>query len=143
MYCIVYNKAYIFVSSIKNYALKQYKNFMKKLLLFFALTIISLNTMAMGFPQNTYMQQRALTKNQKITAIKNITEVQTKLVSEVSEVSIEQDFSLVEMISDFIVKLFFREISSAKEVALKAKEAKLTHFDFVAIKQDFEYSVIG
>lgn len=116
---------------------------MKKLLLFFALTIISLNTMAMGFPQNTYMQQRALTKNQKITVIKNISEVQTKLVSELSEVSIEQDFSLVEMISDFIVKLFCREISSAKEIALKAKEAKLHHFDFVAIKQDFDYSVIG
>ena len=117
---------------------------MKKLLLILTITIFSLNSMAMGFPQNTYSQQRALNKASKKAEFKiplqtlevgfNDTLNQLKK----DEESTQQSF--VGMIVNYVVHFFAKKVFEQKTVGIKCFDKH--DLDCVAIKKDFEYCLI-
>ncbi len=98
--------------------------------------------MAMGFPQNAYIQQNALAKNQKLS--ENRKELLSNMVvMEIGEEKEIRDFSLVEIISNFILKIFKQDGLSPQSIISQTIENKRYHIDFIAIKNDFEYSLIS
>ncbi|MDZ7934001.1 MAG: hypothetical protein U5M51_03310 [Emticicia sp.] len=116
---------------------------MKKLLLLLAITSFSFGSMAMGFPHNTYEQQRTLSKNIKQKNLVN--ELEKSIKVNLENISIEKENtnaqSFVEMLTNYVVE-FFTEKLFSKSIAEYdvLKEAK---GECVAIKKDFEYYLIG
>ena len=151
MHCTILKKTYIFVLSIrKKINIPQNKRFaasniMKKLLLLFAVGLISLNSMAMGFPQNTYSQQRALNKNLHTIAFK--TPLQTLEVGlkdtleniKKSDGSTQKSF--VEMVVNYVVHFFAEKIIEQKSIFTKYFDGH--KLDCVTVKNEFEYCSIG
>ena len=121
------------------------RNIMKKLLLLLTITLVSLNSMAMGFPQNTYSQQRALNNSSQTIALK--TPLQTLEVRlkdtlgnlEKSEGSTQKSF--VEMVVNYVVHFFAEKIIERKSISIKCFDRH--KLDYVAVKNDFEYYLIG
>lgn len=118
-------------------------NNMKKLLLLLAINSFSFCSMAMGFPHNTFEQQRTLNKNIKKKSLVNELEKSIKVNIE-SIAIIEEDTnvqSFVEMLADYVVEFFTEKMFGKRLAECKIlKEAKVER---VAIKQDFEYYLIG
>lgn len=116
---------------------------MKKLLLLFATILISLNSMAMGFPHNSYGQKNALNKATKSVAQSEVQALQNSLMA-TTETKVEEDTnqqSFVEMCANYIISLFTERIFQNRSMAVKSfKKGKCEYF---AIKQDFDYQVIG
>jgi hypothetical protein len=118
---------------------------MKKLLLLLTLTIVSLNSIGMGFPQNTYEQQRALTKNTKKMAL--VDEFKTLEVTlEASVINAAQEDtktqeSLVQMVADYVIRFFTEKIFDKKSMSVNT--VREVRAECVAIKKDFEFCIIG
>lgn len=120
----------------------KHKN-MKKLLLLLAITSFSFGSMAMGFPHNTYEQQRTLSKNIKQKTLVNELEKSIKVnlesISIVKEDTNAQSF--VEMLTNYVVEFFTEKIFGKKLAECEIlKEAK---GECIAIKQDFEYYLVA
>lgn len=116
---------------------------MKKLLLLLAITSFSFGSMAMGFPHNTYEQQRTLSKNIKqknlVNELEKSIKVNLESISIVKEDTNAQSF--VEMLTNYVVEFFTEKIFGKKLAECEIlKEAK---GECIAIKQDFEYYLIG
>lgn len=116
---------------------------MKKLLLLLAITCFSFGSMAMGFPQNTYEQQRTLSKNIKqknlVNELEKSIKVNLESITIVKEDTNAQSF--VEMLTNYVVEFFTEKIFGKSVVDCKIlKETKNECF---ALKQDFEYYLIG
>lgn len=120
----------------------KHKN-MKKLLLLLAINSFSFCSMAMGFPHNTLEQQRTLNKNIKKKSLVNELEKSIKVNIE-SIVIVKEDTnvqSFIEMITDYVVEFFTEKIFGKRLAEFKIlKEAKV---EYLAIKQDFEYYLMG
>lgn len=97
--------------------------------------------MAMGFPQNTYSQQRALSKSSKKIEFKTplqTLEVDIKDTLEEfknNEESTQKSF--VEMVVNYVVHFFAEKVFEQKSVSVKCFDKH--ELDCVAIKKDFEY----
>jgi len=120
----------------------KHKN-MKKLLLLLAITSFSFGSMAMGFPHNTYEQQRTLSKNIKKKSLVNELEKSLKVNIESIAIVKEDTYvkSFVEMLTDYVVEFFTEKIFVKRLSELKIlKEAKV---EYLVIKQDFYYFLIG
>lgn len=120
----------------------KHKN-MKKLLLLLAITSFSFGSMAMGFPHNTYEQQRTLSKNIKQKNLVNQLEKSIKVnlenITIVKEDTNVQSF--VEMLTNYVVE-FFTEKLFSKSIA-ECDVLKETKVECMAIKQDFEYYLVA
>jgi hypothetical protein len=116
---------------------------MKKLLLLLAINSFSICSMAMGFPHNTFEQQRTLNKNIKKKSLVNELEKSIKVNIE-SIAIVKEDTnvqSFIEMLTDYVVEFFTEKIFGKRLAEFKIlKEAKV---EYLAIKQDFEYYLIG
>lgn len=117
--------------------------FMKKLLLLLAISSFSFVSMAMGFPQNTYEQQRTLSKNIKqknlVNELGNSIKVNLESITSVEEDTNVQSF--VEMLTNYVVEFFTEKILGKKLAKCEIlKEAKR---ECIAIKQDFEYNLVA
>jgi len=109
-------------------------NNMKKLLLLLAITSFSFGSMAMGFPHNTYEQQRTLSKNIKKKSLVNELEKSLEVNIESIAIAKEDTYvkSFVEMIADYLVEFFKEKIFGKRIGELKIlKEAKVV---YLAIK---------
>jgi hypothetical protein len=107
---------------------------MKKLLLLLAITSFSFGSMAMGFPHNTYEQQRTLSKNIKKKSLVNELEKSLEVNIESIAIAKEDTYvkSFVEMIADYLVEFFKEKIFGKRIGELKIlKEAKVV---YLAIK---------
>ncbi len=120
----------------------KHKN-MKKLLLLLAITSFSFGSMAMGFPHNTYEQQRTLSKNTKqknlVNELEKSIKVNLESISIVKEDTNAQSF--VEMLTNYVVE-FFTEKIFGKSIA-KCEVLKEAKGECIAIKQDFEYYLVA
>ena len=100
--------------------------------------------MAMGFPHNTYEQQRILSKNIKqknlVNELENSIKVNLESIAIVKEDTNVQE-SFVEILANYVLE-FFTEKLFGKSV-VDCKTLKETKSECVAIKQDFEYYLIG
>lgn len=117
---------------------------MKKLLLLFATILISLNSMALSFPHNTYGQKRTLnTTTNKSVAVLDAKALETSLIAttEIKNEESTNEQSFVEMCVDYIISLFTERLFQNKSIACKAFDKE--QFEYFAIKQDFDYQVIG
>jgi hypothetical protein len=117
---------------------------MKKLLILFATILISLNSMAMGFPHNSYGQKHALNHTtDKSVALTEIQALQNTLIT-TTETKVEEDTnqeSFVEMCANYIISLFTEHLFKSRSMAVKPFEKG--QCEYFAIKQDFDYQVIG
>ncbi|MFN3488741.1 MAG: hypothetical protein ACK4YV_06395 [Emticicia sp.] len=116
---------------------------MKKLLLFLAITSFSFGSMAMGFPHNTYEQQRTLSKNIKQKNLVNELEKSIKVNLESITIAKEETNvqSFVEMLTSYVVEFFTEKILGKKLAECETlKDAK---GECIAIKQDFEYYLVA
>ncbi|WP_041693542.1 hypothetical protein [Emticicia oligotrophica] len=117
---------------------------MKKLLLLLALSTFSFGSMAMGFPHNTYKQQRTLSKNiqQKniVSEIENSLKVNFGELSMVKEDTNVQE-SLVEMFTNFVVDFFTKTLFGTN--VCKVNTTKEIQAERIAVKQDFEYCLVA
>ena len=99
----------------------------------------------MGFPQNTYSQQRALSKSSNRVALK--TPIQTLELGikdtlenlKTTEESTKKSF--VEMVVNYVIHFFAEKVFEKKSVSVKCFDGH--ELNSVAIKQDFEYHLIG
>ena len=117
---------------------------MKKLLLLFATILISLNSMALSFPHNSYGQKRTLnTTTNKSVAVLEAQALKTSLVETKYEESTNEQ-SFVEMCANYIIRLFTEHLFKNKSMAFEAFESfEKGHSEYFAIKQDFDYHLIG
>lgn len=117
---------------------------MKKLLLIFATILISLNSMALSFPHNSYGQKHSLNKAiNKSVALSGTQALQNSLIA-TTETKVEEDTnqeSFVEMCANYIISLFTEHLFKSRSMALKSFEKG--NCEYFAIKQDFDYQVIG
>ncbi len=117
---------------------------MKKLLLLSATILISLNSMALSFPHSTYEQQRALNKgaNDKSIILSEAQSLNASLTTTV-EVKCEEinQVSFIEMFANYLISLFTEHLFQDKSVGMNSFEK--SKYEYFAIKQDFDYHVIG
>lgn len=117
--------------------------FMKKLLLLLSITSFSYASMAMGFPQNTYEQQRTLSKNIKqknlVNELENSIKVNLESITSVKEDTNVQSF--VEILTNYVVE-FFTEKILGKKLA-ECEILKETKNECLAIKQEFDYYFVA
>lgn len=116
---------------------------MKKLLLLFATILISLNSMAMGFPHNSYGQKHALNQATKSVALSETQALQNSLIA-TSETKVEEDTnqeSFIEMCANYIISLFTEHLFQNRSMAVQS--FKKGNCEYFAIKQDFDYQLIG
>jgi hypothetical protein len=152
MYCTILKKTHIFVLSIGKVI---YTNqisgsppttFMKKLLLLLAITLISLSSMAMGFPNNSYSQQKALYKNSNRVAFKTpLQTIEVGFTNTLEQLKNNEEStrkSLVEMVVNYVVILFAEKVFEQK-ASVGIKNFDKCQLESVAIKKDFEYHLIG
>ena len=116
---------------------------MKKLLLLLAINSFSICSMAMGFPHNTFEQQRTLNKNIKKKSLVN--EFEKSITVNIERISIVKEDtnvqSFMEMLTNYVVAFFSEKIFGNRMAECKIlKEAKV---ECVVIKQDFEHSLLG
>ena len=103
---------------------------MKKLFLLLAITFFSFCSMAMGFPHNTFEQQRTLNKNIKKKSLVNELEKSLKVNIESIALVKEDTYvkSFVEMLTDYVVEFFTEKIFVKRLSELKIlKEAKVVY----------------
>ncbi len=116
---------------------------MKKLLLLLSITSFSYASMAMGFPQNTYEQQRTLSKNIKqknlVNELENSIKVNLESITSVKEDTNVQSF--VEILTNYVVE-FFTEKILGKKLA-ECEILKETKNECLAIKQEFDYYFVA
>jgi hypothetical protein len=97
--------------------------------------------MAMGFPQNTYSQQRNLSKNSRKVELK--TPLQTLEVGlkdtleQLNNKEKSTQKSFVEMVVNYVVHFFAEKVFEQKSISIKCFDKH--ELDCVAIKKDFEY----
>lgn len=97
--------------------------------------------MAMGFPQNTYSQQRSLSKNLRKVELK--TPLQTLEVGlkdtlkQLNNKEKSTQKSFVEMVVNYVVHFFAEKVFEQKSISIKCFDKH--ELDCVAIKKDFEY----
>ncbi len=115
---------------------------MKKLLLFFGVTLLSLNSMAMGFPQNTCEQQRILSKNAKELAKPYQVSIDMPSLNTL-ESDINTQKSFVEIIANYVVSFFADNFFYKKLIAINIDTKVNLRIEYLAIKQDFEYFLVG
>jgi len=144
MYCIIPIKTYIFVLSMKQNKCSPTNKIMKKLLLLFATILISLNSMALSFPHNTYGQKRTLnqvaSKSIGVSEIKTIEASLTQtLEAGVEEVTNQESF--LEMFANYVISLFTEKLLHGKSIAINSFEK--VKCEYLAIKQDFDCQLIG
>nr|WP_299419159.1 hypothetical protein [uncultured Emticicia sp.] len=116
---------------------------MKKLFLLLAITFFSFCSMAMGFPHNTFEQQRTLNKNIKKKSLVN--ELEKSLKANIESISIVKEDtnvqSFMEMLTNYVVAFFTEKIFGKRLAECKIlKEVKV---EWVVIKQNFECYLIG
>jgi len=116
---------------------------MKKLFLLLAITFFSFSSMAMGFPHNTFEQQRTLNKNIKKKSLVN--ELEKSLKANIESISIVKEDtnvqSFMEMLTNYVVAFFTEKIFGKRFADCKIlKEVKV---EWVVIKQNFECYLIG
>ena len=144
MYHIIPIKTYIFVLSIKKDECSPKNKIMKKLLLLFATILISLNSMALSFPHNSYGQKRTLnTATNKSVAALEAKALKTSLI-ETTETKCEEstnEQSFVEMCANYIISLFKEHLFQNKSIAFESFEKGQS--EYFAIKQDFDYQLMG
>ena len=117
---------------------------MKKLLLIFATILISLNSMALSFPHNSYGQKHALNKaTNRSVALTEAQTLQNSLIT-ATETKVEEDTnqeSFVEMCANYIISLFTEHLFKSRSMAVKS--FKKGNCEYFAIKQDFDHQIIG
>ena len=151
MYCIILNETHIFVLSIRKNDLRTQNkrfaahNIMKKLLLLLTITMCSFGSMAMGFPQNTYKQQRILNKNAKKTELSSsLQTLEVGIKNSLEQLENEQEStqkSFVELVVNYVVRFFAEKVFEQKSVTFKPFDKH--ELNCVAIKKDFDYCLIG
>ena len=117
---------------------------MKKLLLLFATILISLNSMALSFPHNSYGQKRTLSAaTTKSVAVSEAKALKASLIETTETKSVESanEQSFVEMFASYIISLFTEKLFQNKSIAFEGFEKG--KFEYFAIKQDFDCHVIG
>ncbi len=101
--------------------------------------------MAMGFPQSTYSQQRALSKNVKkenlATPIQTLEANFKSTLAKFDNTEENTKKSFVEMVVNYVVHFFAEKVVEQKVVNIKCFDKHA--LDYVAIKKDFEYQIIG
>jgi hypothetical protein len=119
----------------------QNNDIMKKLLLLLTVTLFSLSSMAMGFPQNTYSQQRALNKSSKKIEIKtSLQKIEVGIKDTLANLKKEEEStqkSFVEMVVNYVVHFFAEKVFEQKTVSIKCFNKH--ELNCIAIKKDFEY----
>ena len=102
---------------------------------------MSFGSVAMGFPQNTYQQQRALSKQLKSKTL--VKYLETSLKTNIQSVVVEDEkhVSIIELLANYVVELFTEKLINKKVNAFKkiveANEVR------VAVRKDFEYHLAG
>jgi hypothetical protein len=101
--------------------------------------------MAIGFPQNTYEQQRKLSMNtKKYSLAKQLQSLEVRLeetVVNTAKGDTNTQESLVEMIANYVIRFFTEKIFDKKTLSLNT--ATEVRMEYSAIKKDFEYCIIG
>jgi hypothetical protein len=113
---------------------------MKKLLLLLTITLFSFNSMAMGFPQNTYSQQRALSKGSKGILKTPLQTLEVGIKDTLEQLKNNEENtqkSFVEMVVNYVVHFFAEKVFEQKSISVKCFNKH--ELDCVAIKKDFEY----
>ncbi len=99
----------------------------------------------MGFPQNTYEQQRMLSKNAKKSVLssqlQNLKNNITQTIESIGQDESTMQESFVEMVANYVIRFFTESILEKKSISIKALNEG--HLEFVAIKNDFDYYLIG
>lgn len=142
MYCIILKKTHIFILSIRKMInTPQNNDIMKKLLLLLTITLFSLSSMAMGFPQSTYSQQRALNKSSKKIEIKtSLQKIEVGIKDTLANLKEEEEStqkSFIEMVVNYVVHFFAEKVFEQKTVSIKSFEKH--ELASLAIKKEFEY----
>ncbi len=115
---------------------------MKKLILLLTITSISFGSMAMGFPQNTHEQQRALTKNIKSeTLVKHLESSIEANIQDIVAEDTDSHLSIIETLVNYVVAFFTEKLLNEKVNAINVIEE--TKGVCVAIKKDFEYNLVA
>jgi hypothetical protein len=121
-------------------------NIMKKLLLLLAITIFSLSSMAMGFPNNSYSQQKALYKNSKKVALKTpLQTIEVEIKDTFQQLKNEQENiqkSFVEMVVNYVIHFFGEKVFEQKTSVSNDGFNKIS-VESVAVRKDFVYYLIG
>ena len=95
----------------------------------------------MGFPQNTYSQQRALSKSSKKIQMKtSLQKIEVGIKDTLEKFKNDEEGtqkSFVEMVVNYVVHFFAEKVFEQKTVSIKCFEKH--ELDCVAIKKDFEY----
>ena len=101
--------------------------------------------MAMGFPQNMYEQQHILSKNtKKIEFNASLQSLEASIKNSLEQVQNEDERtqkSFVELVVNYVVRFFAEKVFEQKSVAIKSFDRH--ELDYVAVKKDFEYCLIG
>lgn len=99
--------------------------------------------MALGFPHNTYNQQRRLTQpTAKTASLKEAQVLNTSLVTlESNSEEVSTQASFLEMLADYLINLFKESISHSRSMAMNGFQK--TQCEYFAIKYDFEYQLVG
>ncbi len=113
---------------------------MKKLIIILILSVYSLGAMSMGFSHNTYTQERLKANSAKKLHLneKIIKHQSTKVLAESNETTVSLSF--VEMIVNYVVKLFFYEVVNDKSVVMNYTKQVNTQLE--AIKNEYDI-IIG
>jgi hypothetical protein len=98
---------------------------MKKLIILLCLSMMSFGSMAMGFPQSTFSQQRALvSKSKQINLAQKVEEVKADIADKVENQKTSFMQSVVETIGNFLVRVFTSPFTSHKSVAVNDLKTK-------------------
>lgn len=98
--------------------------------------------MAMGFPQNTYQQQRDLSKNLKSKIL--VTQLESSIEANIQDIVAEDTdshLSIIETLANYVVAFFTEKLLNEKVNAINIVEE--TKSVCVAIKKDFEYNLVA
>jgi L-cysteine desulfidase len=112
---------------------------MKKFILLIALTLFGFGAMSMGFPHNTYTQERLKGNTaKKLHLVEKV--VAKNKIADLSNKATES-LSFVEIIVKCVVKLFFTEVSnSSKDLAMNCTKQHTSQLE--AIKNENELSIV-
>lgn len=100
--------------------------------------------MALSFPHSTYGQQRSLNKvAAKTAALQEAKSLKTSLAT-VNDTKFEENVnqvSFIEMFANYIVRLFTDNLLKNRSLSFNTFERQKC--EYLAIKQDFDYHLIG
>ncbi|GAB3506206.1 hypothetical protein GCM10027442_10250 [Emticicia fontis] len=99
--------------------------------------------MALSFPHNSYGQKRTLNQaTAKSVALTETQVLQSSLMASTEKIEEENNQeSFIEMCANYVISLFTEKLFHSKSIAIKS--FKKSKCDYFAIKQDFDYQVIG